>query len=225
VAESANRQPKRRLSRTDWIDAALGAIEGGGLAAVSVEPLAARLGVTKGSFYSHFTSRDELIKAALESWERGRGDTIERFRKMDDPAERLRQMLLEAVKFSQSGRISVHTVLLGELGDERVRVAVARVTELRLELLTRTFRQLGFSPQQASDRARIAYALYRGLLQMAREAPERRLGDREIARILTEVNSALVGPGNTPRTPTEIQTTDPDASAPRRQPQPHARGG
>ena len=193
-APIASRQPKRRLRRGDWIEAALAAIERGGLAAVSVEPLAARLGVTKGSFYSHFDSRDELVEAALESWGDGRRETIERFAKIEDPRERLRQMLREAVVFSQSGRASVHVVLLGELGDERVRTAVARVTDLRLRLLTRSYRELGLSAQRAGDRARLAYATYRGLLQMAREAPERRLGEPEIDRFLAEVDSALVDP-------------------------------
>jgi AcrR family transcriptional regulator len=159
---------------------------------VRVEPLAARQGVTKGSFYSHFASRDELIEAALESWERGRGETIKRFGAIEDPAERLRQMLLEAVRFSQSGRGSVHVILLGELGDQRVRAAVARVTQARLQLLTRSYRELGLSARRASDRAHLAYAVYRGLIQMTREAPDRRLVDRELDRFIGEVNSALV---------------------------------
>ena len=39
---------KTRLSRDRWIEAALDALADGGLAAVAVEPLAARLGVTEG---------------------------------------------------------------------------------------------------------------------------------------------------------------------------------
>ena len=54
-----------RLSRDDWAGAALDALSGG-LGAVAVEPLAARLGATKGSFYWHFRNRDELIAAALQ---------------------------------------------------------------------------------------------------------------------------------------------------------------
>jgi AcrR family transcriptional regulator len=188
-------QRRRRLHRDDWIEAALDAIARGGLDAVRVEPLAAGLGVTKGSFYSHFSSRDELIEAALESWESSRGDAgLERFAGIGDPAERLRQMLSAALTFTESGRGSVHVSLLGELGDERVRAAVGRVAEARLRLLRNSYRDLGYSPQRAAHRARLAYAAYRGLLQMAREAPERRLEDRERARFIAEVNSALVTP-------------------------------
>ena len=46
-----------------------------GLAAVAVEPLAARLGATKGSFYWHFRNRDAMLEAALQRWERPRPKT------------------------------------------------------------------------------------------------------------------------------------------------------
>src|SRR3546814_19576689 len=60
---------KGRLGAEDWAQAALDLIAENGVAAVAVEPLARRLGVTKGSFYWHFPSRDALLKAALERWE------------------------------------------------------------------------------------------------------------------------------------------------------------
>ena len=58
-----------RLSADDWAAAALEQIAEQGVSAVAVEPLARRLGVTKGSFYWHFPSRDALLQAALERWE------------------------------------------------------------------------------------------------------------------------------------------------------------
>jgi AcrR family transcriptional regulator len=184
---------KPRLSRDDWVRVALDAIAENGLGAVAVEPLAARLGVTKGSFYSHFASRDELIEAALEDWEQSHARTgLERFGAIADPAERLRELLLAAITFSQSGAPSVHVSLLGELRDPRVRAAVARVTESRVSFLTRAYRELGLSPQRAADRARLFYATYLGLLQMAREAPDRTLAKREIGRFMAELSSALI---------------------------------
>src|SRR3546814_2778554 len=67
----ASDKPERkgRLSAEDWAQAALDLIAENGVAAVAVEPLARRLGVTKGSFYWHFPSRDALLQAALERWE------------------------------------------------------------------------------------------------------------------------------------------------------------
>jgi AcrR family transcriptional regulator len=195
MAPKSVEQAKRRLSRADWVGAALEAIGRRGLAGVAVEPLAGQLGVTKGSFYAHFSSRDELIDAALDRWEQSHGGAdLERFGAIEDPAERLRAILLAAITFSQSGAPSVHVRLLGELGDERVRRAVDRVNDARTRLLTRSYRQLGLSPQRAGYRARLAYATYLGLLLMAREAPDRRLRQRDIARFIAEVESALATP-------------------------------
>ena len=183
---------KRRLSRDDWIDAALGAIAQGGLAGVAVEPIAVTLGVTKGSFYSHFRTRDELIEAALERWERTHGATgLERFAEIEDPGRRLRELLLAAVTFSQSGTPSIHVRLLGELDDERVRAAVSRVTAARAGLLAEAYGELGYPPVRARHRARLAYATYVGLLQSSREAPEQRMTRRELDSFMAEVEAAL----------------------------------
>ncbi len=175
--------------------AALDAMAERGLAGVAVEPLARRLGVTKGSFYSHFSSRDELIEASLESWERSHAEEhIERLQAIGDPAERLATVLRMAAEFSQSGAPSVHGRLMGELDDPRVRAAVARVNGARVDRLAETFRELGLSERAARHRARIAYATYVGLLQMSREAPDSRMKDRELEQFLAELRRALIEP-------------------------------
>ena len=59
----AGPRQRRRLSRDDWVAEATEVLASHGLSAVAVEPLAERLGVTKGSFYAHFANRDELVAA------------------------------------------------------------------------------------------------------------------------------------------------------------------
>jgi AcrR family transcriptional regulator len=59
---------RKRWGRDDWIVFALDAMEHGGLGAVTIEELARRSKRTKGSFYAHFDSRDELLEAMLEAW-------------------------------------------------------------------------------------------------------------------------------------------------------------
>jgi AcrR family transcriptional regulator len=58
-----------RISKDAWIKAARTALLSGGVEAVRVEPLAKSLGVTKGSFYWHFTDRSALLEALLSEWE------------------------------------------------------------------------------------------------------------------------------------------------------------
>src|SRR5438477_5061825 len=88
----------RNLSAADWITVAMEAIVEGGVVDVAVEPLAARLGATKGSFYHHFENRDALITAALEEWERAQTEAvIERLNLLPDPGERLRAVMASAL--------------------------------------------------------------------------------------------------------------------------------
>ncbi len=163
------------MSARDWARAALKAIAAGGLVAVAVEPLARTLGVTKGSFYAHYRNRDELIAAALDEWVRGHGEEgLAEFAAITDPERRLRELLTTVVHAVQPLAPSVHLSLLGDRNDPRVRDAVRRVDRARLELLARTYRELGLSPERAESRARVAYAAILGLLHLAQtdtEAP------------------------------------------------------
>jgi AcrR family transcriptional regulator len=68
--KAAPAAPKVMLQRADWIKAGLRMLATSGPDAVLVAPLAAVLGVTKGSFYWHFSSREELLDELLEEWKR-----------------------------------------------------------------------------------------------------------------------------------------------------------
>jgi AcrR family transcriptional regulator len=59
-----------RLTRDDWLDAGFLAAVEGGLGAVRVLVLARALGVTRGSFYWHFSDHAELIAALIARWHR-----------------------------------------------------------------------------------------------------------------------------------------------------------
>jgi len=66
---SGKRLGEPTLTAADWTEAALQLIAELGPAGLTVPGLAARLGVTKGSFYWHFRSLTELLQKALERWE------------------------------------------------------------------------------------------------------------------------------------------------------------
>lgn len=154
-----------RLSKDDWIAAAIDAIEHGGIAAIAVEPLAAGLGTTKGSFYWHFTNRDELIAATMQRWEElATGAVIASVSEVADPMDRLRQLLRVVFGHAREDRIEARIVLAPF--DVRVSPTVERVTALRIEFLTSLFRGLGFGRATAAKRARIAYAAYLGHLRL-----------------------------------------------------------
>src|SRR5262249_49905429 len=62
-----------RLSVDDWIQAALDIMASEGIGGVKIQRLCEHLGVTKGSFYWHFTDLDGFLDMVAEQWRRGEG--------------------------------------------------------------------------------------------------------------------------------------------------------
>ena len=58
-----------RLTRTRWVEAGLEALRRDGPAALAAEPMARKLGVSRGSFYWHFESALDFQAAVLGQWE------------------------------------------------------------------------------------------------------------------------------------------------------------
>ena len=155
---------RTRLSREDWIDAALQALADGGPPAVAVERLAARLQTTKGSFYWHFKDREELITQTLATWEREDTDSpIEELNEISDPVERLRLGTVMATEYEEEERPDVR--LLPSAADPVVGEVVRRVQRKRLDFLAQTFHEAGFTPAESRLRARLAYSLAVGWQQ------------------------------------------------------------
>ena len=162
---------QRRLTRDDWITAALAAIADGGLAAVGVEPLAARLGATKGSFYWHFENRDALLEAAIGRWEKETTtDVVAEIIAADDaPASQFRRLIAGVIKRAEQDRVG--PALLASAAHPAVAPALERVTAARLNLIATVFRRLGFPQAEARRRALLAYSAYLGHGQLAHSTP------------------------------------------------------
>lgn len=165
----ANAEAIPRLSRDDWAQAALTVIGERGLAAVAVEPLAAGLGVTKGSFYWHFDNRAALVDAALECWERDHtAAVIEAVAGAPGPAERLRILLRLVVSASRVEHIEV--ALLASTDEPAVAAAMARVTERRIEYVASQYEAMGSTPAEARRQAVLAVSVYVGHVYLSRAA-------------------------------------------------------
>jgi AcrR family transcriptional regulator len=159
------------LSPDDWARAALAAIARGGVGAVAVETVAARLGATKGSFYWHFKNRDALIQAALDRWERlGTEAVIDELEQEPDPAKRLRKLLAAAFELGPGNRAEI--ALLANPDHPAALRAVRRVAERRISYIARQLQALGRDPADALDRAALIYYMYVGYLQMTHVAPQ-----------------------------------------------------
>ncbi|GAA4860442.1 helix-turn-helix domain-containing protein [Luteimonas vadosa] len=184
-------QERGRLSADDWAEAALDLIAEQGVAAVAVEPLARRLGVTKGSFYWHFPSRDALLEAALQRWEAVEQEEV--FGKLEavpDPRERLRA-LFQLVAHEFKSHV-VYSALLSACEHDAVQPVIQRVSERRMEYLTASFRQAGLGRVDALHRARLAYAAYVGFLQLNLQLHQARMPQEEFEAYVEHVMATLI---------------------------------
>ncbi|MCA1664957.1 MAG: TetR/AcrR family transcriptional regulator [Myxococcales bacterium] len=180
-----------RLDAAAWERAALDAIARGGLSAVAVEPLAAALGVSKGSFYWHFADRDALVVAALARWESAETvETIAALERLPDARERMTAVLRAGLSGELGG--AVDAALLADADDPLVAPALQRVTRARLRYTTRLFAQLGVSRGEARQRALLAYAAYVGHFALQRAAPSLLPRDRAARCYADHVIGALV---------------------------------
>jgi AcrR family transcriptional regulator len=180
-----------RLSADDWASAALDLIAEQGVAAVAVEPLARRLGVTKGSFYWHFPSREALLVAALERWEKMEQEIV--FGQLEviaDPRARLRALFSLVAHESKSH--VVYSELIKAMDHPAVQPVIGRVSERRLDYLTASFRQVGLSRTDARYRAQLLYSAYVGFLQLNLQLHQTRMQHDEFEAYVEHMATTLI---------------------------------
>lgn len=194
-ATTAERQS---LSAEDWATAALDAMAVGGLESVAIEPLARQLGVTKGSFYWHFASRDALVEAALVRWEREETDDIlERVGSVSDPYERIVCVFKAANASVRSGRL--YLALAAASDRPSIQAVVRRVLERRLEFLFECYCALGMTKADARRWSTFAYATFMGNLQIRRDLPDAIPQNQQFNDYLRLMIETLIPrPGNAP---------------------------
>jgi len=148
-----------------WEQAALELIADNGLSALGVEPLARRLGITKGSFYWHFSGRDDLLDRALSRWENQDRIHLHQGLNADArPTERLAQFVWRTSRQTLTHRIYV--ALCAMPNDGQVGPVIKRVTARRIQYLSVAFTELGLSADDARHRATLVYSSYVGYLHL-----------------------------------------------------------
>ncbi len=166
-ASSLEHQPpvgNVKVTRDDWLRAALELLISDGVEAVKVAVIGERLDVSRSSFYWYFASRKDLLDALLAHWQSfNTGALIEQ-------AEAAAPTITAAV--CNVFRCVVNPALFDNRLDFAVRdwarksASVRRLLEQsdgrRLEALTGMFRRYGYGDLDAITRARILYFMQIG---------------------------------------------------------------
>ena len=150
------------LDAEAWIDAGFEALAEGGIDAVRIDPLAKSLGVTRGSFYWHFTDRAALHQAMLKEWRKRAsyriGSRIES--RTSDARERLKQTLALPNSTPRAKRAAAIelAIRLWALRDAQASRAVRHIDRVRLSYYAKLFGDMGLAQAEARRRAYLLYA-------------------------------------------------------------------
>jgi AcrR family transcriptional regulator len=178
-----------RTPRDRWIEEGLAALAAGGPDAVRIEPLAKRLGVTKGGFYGFFADRDALLTAMLDVWEReSTDDVLARVeREGGDPRARMRRAGL--LTFSSDRLLPIDLAVRDwARRDEGVAERLRRVDNRRMGLLRELIGTFCADADEVEARSILAFCLAIGEHFLAADH-----GDRTRAQVLSRATDLLLG--------------------------------
>jgi AcrR family transcriptional regulator len=150
---------RQSLSATDWVNEAIEVLVTRSIEHVRVEPLAKRLGATKGSFYWHFKDRAALLDAVIEEWTRqATVQAVEWTKAGSTTARQQLRRLLDFRSFTTARWADLELAMRAWSRRSRpARLAALKVDRSRLEYLIGLFEELGLDDQEAYARALIFY--------------------------------------------------------------------
>ncbi len=157
-----------RGSPEGWLDAAYEVLLDSGIDAVKIQPLAAKLKLSRTSFYWFFKDREELLTALVERWrDKNTGSLV---RQSEAYAESIVEAVLNVFDcwldkslFDSQFEFAVRSWAI-QSPDVQAEVKIA--DEQRLEALKHMFLRYGFSERSADVRSRTMYLVQIGYISM-----------------------------------------------------------
>ncbi len=160
-----------RGSAEVWLDAAYDLLVEGGVEAVKVMPLAAKLGLSRTSFYWHFADREALLAGLVARWQSQ--NTANLIGRTLAPAGSIAEAMLNVndcwitpALFDSRMEFAIRT---WALTDSALAQVLAGVDEVRIQALTAMFETFSFAPLEARIRAQTVYLTQVGYIAMRTE--------------------------------------------------------
>ncbi|MCD1627236.1 MAG: TetR/AcrR family transcriptional regulator [Paracoccaceae bacterium] len=159
---------RTRLRRSDWLMAGFQALGTDGPAALKAEPMARRLGTTKGSFYWHFADVPDFHRQMLALWVEGAVSHIpQALADEPTPVARLRRLgqIVAGGLHPALGDLVVEPAIRA-WGRENSRVAdaLAEVDTARITHIQRLLTEVDITNPEM---ARIIYAAHVGMADLS----------------------------------------------------------
>lgn len=169
----------RRLTRDDWLAAALKALAESGPDGLKPDRLARTLGVSRGSFYWHFADVTAFHQAIFERWEHVAVDTpLVRSSDSDGQSAELALQRLIAIAFTAPSALE-RAVFRWAVSYPLATAAVKKVNARRRLLLETMFAATSLQNEAMATNARIVYWTYLGRILLDDDVQD----DRVVARI------------------------------------------
>lgn len=157
-----------RGSSEGWLDAAYEVLLESGVDAVKIQPLAAKLKLSRTSFYWFFKDREELLAALVSRWRHKNTGSL--IRQSEAYAESIAEAMLnvfdcwlDKALFDSQFEFAVRS---WAIQSPEVQAEVKAADEQRLIALTRMFERHGFPETHADVRARTLYLVQIGYISM-----------------------------------------------------------
>ena len=150
---------KEQLGKADWINAAKTMLIKQGIAEVKIEKIAAKLKVTIGSFYWHFSGRPALYDAIIEDWLATNTRPLEDAVKNagDDPRHQYMAFFGVWVLERNFDPAYDNAVRMWSRTSPQIAAIVARVEASRINILRGIYKNFGYANAKAEMRARVTY--------------------------------------------------------------------
>lgn len=153
-----------KVTRQDWLNAALSVLKSGGVEAVKVADLAAQMHVSRSSFYWYFKNRTDVLEALLAHWQAT--NTAALVAQANAPAATITEACCNIF------RCNIDTRLYDQQLDfairdwarrsDTVRAILSDSDAQRVAALTQMFVRHGYAERNATARARVIYYMQMG---------------------------------------------------------------
>ncbi len=152
-------------TKLSWLTFSLKQLVKHGPQALKISALCEAKSVTKGSFYHHFTNRQQFIEALMEYWyQQTTLNFIEQANVEQEPLKRLEKLDLLIDSYNIEAEMHIRAWALQE---KTISKHFIRIDQQRQQYLQSCYQELGIKPELAEDIAMMAYAQFLGFQQMS----------------------------------------------------------